>query len=255
MRVGSHHSEESKAKLSAAGIGRPSWNKGIAMTDEAKAKLSAAHKGKKASPETLAKMSISRMGNTSHLGYKDSPETFLRKSAAQKGHAPSGPEHQTAETRAKQSAALMGNTHTLGYCPSAETRVLLSIASKGRKHSAESIAKVVAKISGSLNYNWKGGITPENVRLRRSIDYKTWRTFVFVRDHFTCQKCGKVGGRLEVHHIDGFGDFPEKRLDPENGITFCKDCHKEFNCRYGTKHNRKWQTDEFLSNEAELCQS
>jgi hypothetical protein len=47
--------------------------------------------------------------------------------------------------------------------------------------------------------------------------------------------------------MDCFADFPEKRMEVDNGITFCFDCHREFHRRYGKLHNRKWQTVEFLS--------
>ena len=35
----------------------------------------------------------------------------------------------------------------------------------------------------------------DNKRARNCEQYKEWRTSVFTRDRFTCQICGKVGGR------------------------------------------------------------
>jgi len=46
--------------------------------------------------------------------------------------------------------------------------------------------------------------------------------------------------------MDGFADFPEKRMDMNNGVTLCSNCHDLFHHLYGTQHSRKWQTDEFL---------
>lgn len=73
--------------------------------------------------------------------------------------------------------------------------------------------------------NWQGGKTSEQDLIRKGNKYKTWRTAVFERDNYTCQKCGKKGGRLHAHHINPFSEYPEKRLDVNNGITLCIYCH------------------------------
>ncbi len=36
---------------------------------------------------------------------------------------------------------------------------------------------------------WKGGVTPENIKARHSIEYRLWREAVFARDNWTCQYC------------------------------------------------------------------
>lgn len=66
------------------------------------------------------------------------------------------------------------------------------------------------------------------------------------RDNFTCQKCKIQGGKLEIHHINNFADFEELRTAISNGITFCKNCHKEFHKKYGIKNNTKEQLYEIL---------
>lgn len=80
--------------------------------------------------------------------------------------------------------------------------------------------------SGDKHWNWKGGVSDNNVRIRQSSEYKNWRYSVFVRDKFTCKVCGQVGGSLEAHHIKSFTDYPEYRFEIDNGITYCKECHK-----------------------------
>jgi hypothetical protein len=92
---------------------------------------------------------------------------------------------------------------------------------------------------------WKGGITPENKRLRRTGDFKRWRERVFLRDDYTCQSCGIRGGELHPHHIFVFSKYPEKRFDPDNGITLCKECHMSFHREYGYDYdpediNKMW---------------
>ena len=71
--------------------------------------------------------------------------------------------------------------------------------------------------------------------------YKLWRTLVFERDNYTCQRCGRHGGDLEVHHkimfskiLDDFSvetledaEYIKQLWDIGNGIVYCKTCHKE----------------------------
>lgn len=81
--------------------------------------------------------------------------------------------------------------------------------------------------SGSKCHWWKGGISPENERVRKTMEYKHWRDDVFKRDNWTCQKCFTKGGILHPHHIKGFADYKELRFLIDNGITLCISCHKK----------------------------
>ena len=67
----------------------------------------------------------------------------------------------------------------------------------------------------------------ENRKQRSSEEYKVWRLTVFQRDSFTCQKCNRVGGKLNAHHIKRFAKDKENRMNIDNGITLCEKCHKE----------------------------
>jgi len=75
------------------------------------------------------------------------------------------------------------------------------------------------------------GLTPINGRERKSKKYKDWRTSVFERDNYICQKCGNKNGNgktviLNVDHIKPFAYYPELRFEISNGVTLCESCHK-----------------------------
>lgn len=71
----------------------------------------------------------------------------------------------------------------------------------------------------------------DNKKARNCEQYKEWRTSVFTRDGFTCQICGKVGGKLNAHHIKHFATHIDLRYCVDNGITLCEKCHKEVHRR------------------------
>lgn len=87
---------------------------------------------------------------------------------------------------------------------------------------------------GSKNSGWIDGRTPDNKRIRMSVEYRLWREAVFARDNFTCVNCGKRGGNLHADHIKPFSLFPELRLAIDNGRTLCVPCHRKTDT-YGSK--------------------
>lgn len=98
------------------------------------------------------------------------------------------------------------------------------------------------------HWNWKGGITDENLEIRNSIEYRLWNNAVLARDNWTCQKYRIKGGNLETHHIQNFSQYPKLRFAIDNGITLSKKAHKEFHKKYGIKNNTREQLEEFLEN-------
>ena len=111
---------------------------------------------------------------------------------------------------------------------SEETKKKMSLSKIGKKPKNLSfIQKMPNKNfpTGSKHSNWKGGISLEGQKLRSSPIYTLWRINIIKRDDFTCLNCGKRGGLLEANHIYSFADYPQLRLDLNNGITLCKKCH------------------------------
>ena len=81
---------------------------GYKHTEEAKAKISAADKGRKATEETKAILSAAKKGNTYRLGYKATEETRANMSAAMKGNTRCLGYRHTEEAKGNMSAAQKG---------------------------------------------------------------------------------------------------------------------------------------------------
>ena len=113
-------------------------------------------------------------------------------------------------------------------------------------------------LSGEKHYNYQGGITPTNFRIRTSVEYKQWREAVFKWDNYTCVLCGSSeSGTLNADHYpipfsailnkliieQGLENLYEKALEYDlfwsldNGRTLCEPCHKKTDT-WGVKANK-----------------
>lgn len=109
---------------------------------------------------------------------------------------------------------------------SKEVRKRMGDSKRGRVTSQETKEKLRLAHLGAKSHLWKGGISPLNKIIRRSLGYRIWREAVFKRDDWTCQNCKIRGGELHPHHIKPFAYFPELRFEISNGVTLCAKCHK-----------------------------
>jgi len=82
------------------------------------------------------------------------------------------------------------------------------------------------------------GISSENEKIRKSTEYRNWRTAVFIRDDYTCQICGVRGSTLHADHIEPFATNPTLRFEISNGRTLCETCHRNTDT-YGGKMRKK----------------
>lgn len=126
------------------------------------------------------------------------------------------------------------------------------------KHKRK-IGEYAKKRLGEKCSNWKGGRTKLIFNIRACFNYRIWKSDVFTRDNFTCQKCNKRGGNLEAHHIESLNQILAKNgiktskevrdcseiWNINNGITFCIKCHKLFHKWFGYKSDLS-QLKEFL---------
>jgi len=124
----------------------------------------------------------------------------------------------SAESRELMSRARLKNTNRLNKPHNLESR----------KKISATLRELGCAATGERNGKWKGGITPLNEKIRKSVEYSDWRETVFKRDSFTCQHCGdNKGGNLHAHHIKAFAEFLDLRFDVSNGLTLCRNCHEK----------------------------
>jgi hypothetical protein len=103
----------------------------------------------------------------------------------------------------------------------------------------EIVAKAQAK--KKITYDLRGRKATLSERIRKSPEYKLWRTAVYERDNYTCIWCGIKGNKLNADHIKPFAQFPELRFAIDNGRTLCVDCHRKTDT-YGWRsvHKKAW---------------
>ena len=117
----------------------------------------------------------------------------------------------------------------------------------------ETVIRLNKQRAGPNHPLWNPNITQKQRELRRverkwsSPRLNRWRTKVYSRDRYTCQKCKDArGGNLNAHHICSWAYYPRLRYILSNGITLCRECHKGFHNKFGRIKNTRKQLEEFL---------
>ena len=226
-KIGYKQTEEHKRKRSEALLKRKK-ELGYINSPETRKKMSLALTGRKFSPELRKKCSdtAKKFGFGKWMkGKKLSLET--RQKIGQ---------HNKGKTKGEKHYKWKGGLPTCVDCGKT-----LSLNTCVRCRKCVDKYRV-----GDKNPAWKGGVTPENAKIRNSIEYSLWRESVFARDNWTCQKCKIKGGVLRGHHIENFSRCHGLRTSIENGITFCRNCHSDFHKKYGIKNNNEEQILEFI---------
>lgn len=109
-----------------------------------------------------------------------------------------------------------------------ETRAALAITASRPKPYLRGPKNGMYGKCGAANVNWRGGHTPERQRIYASGEWSAIIRAVYARDNYTCARCGKkkVGKRsLHAHHVKSWAEHPELRLNLDNLITLCRECH------------------------------
>jgi hypothetical protein len=208
---------------------------GRKVSEEIKEKIRKSLLGRKHPPEVGRKISKT---NTDRI---ITPEWRRKISEGNKG------KKLSEETKRKIGLGSKGHKYNLGHKASEETKLKMSLASKGKPKS-ESARQNMRKVRlGAKSHLWKGGITPINKAIRRTLQYRLWRTEIFIRDNRTCVECGAKTRDIQADHYpisfsailnkliveQGLENLLEKALKYEmfwiieNGRTLCFNCHKK----------------------------
>ncbi len=65
-------------------------------------------------------------------------------------------------------------------------------------------------------------------RFRERLEYREWRKTVLATFGRKCILCG-FDSNLHAHHVWPVATYPEKALDPMNGVPLCGNCHTQVN--------------------------
>lgn len=103
---------------------------------------------------------------------------------------------------------------------------------------------------GDKNPNYNNKLTElERIEYKersRVGEYKEWSFKIKDKFKFTCHICGDAsGGNLNAHHLESFAVAKDLRLDLNNGVCLCTECHKDFHKLYGYKNTTKDQYIEY----------
>lgn len=117
-----------------------------------------------------------------------------------------------------------------------------------RKHMSETNKKVwedeeYRKLHTKENhYNYNHNLTDKDREDRRMQEgYTEWSRQVKENANFTCDCCGTHGCKLYSHHLNSYNLYENLRLDLNNGVCLCEQCHKNFHKRYGYGNNTEQQ--------------
>jgi len=121
-----------------------------------------------------------------------------------------------------------GHKLRLGIKHTDETKAKISKTSKGKRPYLKN-GKHWLHCDGSINPNWKGGVTCERACLYNSLEWRSVIGKVWEKCGKTCQRCGlkhdKSKPTFHIHHIIPFTE-KQHRTDIDNLILLCVNCHR-----------------------------
>jgi hypothetical protein len=81
---------------------------------------------------------------------------------------------------------------------------------------------------GANNYSYNKNLSDDDrEKGRTSWEYKLWIKAIYERFDGACILCGDRRN-IVAHHLYSYAEYPEKRLDIDNGVVLCRDHHNQF---------------------------
>ncbi len=93
----------------------------------------------------------------------------------------------------------------------------------------------VSKYRGEKHFNYKGGTYRGEQTKRNWAVYIQFKKEVHSRDKGKCLLCNERK-KLDVHHLIPWCQNEELRFSTDNGISLCRECHREVHKRCGQKN-------------------
>jgi thymidylate synthase (FAD) len=118
--------------------------------------------------------------------------------------------------------------HDLCFTPAERRHIAWNKGKSGYtialNHTPEHLAAIRSARSGSASNFWRGGMSTERATVA------AWTTAQAKKVHaqcdYTCQRCGRRGGRLHAHHIAPVWIEPARAREIGNLISLCESCHR-----------------------------
>lgn len=125
---------------------------------------------------------------------------------------------------------------------------------KYRVEISKAINKIKLKGENNGMYGRRGALAPqydhnkteeERILGRKTDGYKQFIANALNHFKYTCDICGSVGEKLNIHHLNNYKDYPKQRTDINNVVCLCEKHHKLFHKLYKNRNNTREQYYEF----------
>ena len=110
----------------------------------------------------------------------------------------------------------------------------------GKEYSIYIYAK---RVGGESKPNWSDNMSE---KFYKSKKWKTKRQSILRRDEYICRECkryGKTTPATTVHHILPLEQRPDLKLNSQNLISLCNECHNQMHDRNTnelTEKGKQW---------------
>jgi hypothetical protein len=224
-------SKEHRNKLRIARLGVEGYFKGKKLTKEHKRNISKGNKGKPVSEECKTKIR-----NTLKFSIKDykTKHSFFSKIEEMRYNPDKPLEEKEIQVHCKNHNCKNSKEKGGWFTPIAYQLYdrIRSLESKNGSDGAYFYCSQECKDTCPL-YKLRSDPYRNSELPYTYQENQLWRKIVLKEDKGLCQFCGNPA--TDVHHIKPVKTHPHLALDPDNGISFCEECHYKIGHKTGTE--------------------